>query len=81
MPGQVIFKPVAALPAGGQLTVKIVAAAQKAGDLRFRAELSCGEPDTKLVAEDTTRFYGAAAASPAPQAAERPDVEPTPARR
>ncbi|NLX55793.1 MAG: hypothetical protein GXY58_11820 [Planctomycetaceae bacterium] len=81
VPGQVIFKPVAALPAGGQLTVKIMAAAQKAGDMRFRAELSCGDPDTRLVAEDTTRFYGVAAPSPAPQAAERPDIGPTPARR
>jgi len=82
VPGQVIFKPIASLPAGGQLTVKVVATAQKAGNLRFRAELSCGEPDTKLASEETTRFYGAAAESPAPQAAERPTLdEPTPARR
>jgi uncharacterized repeat protein (TIGR01451 family) len=81
VPGQVIFKPIAAIPAGGQLTVKVLAAAQKPGSLRFRAELSCGEPETKLVSEETTRFYGTAADNPAPQAADRSSDEPTPARR
>jgi hypothetical protein len=81
VPGQVIFKPIASLPAGGQVTVKVVAVAQKAGNLRFRAELSCGEPETKLVSEETTRFYGPAAEGSAPQSAARSDAEPTAARR
>jgi uncharacterized repeat protein (TIGR01451 family) len=81
VPGQVVFKPIASLPAGGQITVKVVATAQKPGNLRFRAELSCGEPETKLVSEETTRFYGTAAGSPAPQSADRSAEEPTPARR
>jgi uncharacterized repeat protein (TIGR01451 family) len=81
VPGQVIFKPIASLPAGGQITVKVTAKAQKPGNLQFRAELSCGEPETKLVSEETTRFYGSTAGNSAPQSAERPAGEPTPARR
>ncbi len=79
MPGQVIFKPIASLPAGGQITVKVTATAQKPGNLQFRAELSCGEPETKLVSEETTRFYGSATDNSAPQSAERSAGEPTPA--
>ena len=81
VPGQVIFKPIRSLPAGGQVTVKVTAEAQKAGNLRFRAELSCSEPETKLVSEGSTRFYGSAADNSAPQSAERSAGEPTPARR
>ena len=32
----------------------------KAGNLRFRPELTCGELETKLVSEGSTRFYGSA---------------------
>ena len=60
VPGQVIFEPIRSLPAGGSVTVKIVAKAQKAGNLQFRAELKCSELETKLVSEGSTRFYGSA---------------------
>jgi uncharacterized repeat protein (TIGR01451 family) len=82
VPGQVIFHPITSLPAGGQVTMKVVATAQKAGNLRFRAELTCGEPETKLVSEETTRFYGTASDHRSSEAADRSSGEqPTPARR
>ncbi len=82
VPGQVIFDPIEKIPAGGQVSLKITARAAQGGNLRFRAELTCGDPETKLVAEENTRFYGAPAGSPAPpQSADRSGGEPTPARR
>ena len=60
VPGQVVFEPIRTLPAGGQMTLKITAKAAKAGNLRFRTELTCGELETKLVSEGSTRFYGTA---------------------
>ncbi len=88
VPGQVIFDPISVLPAGGQITLKVQARASMSGNLRFRAELTCPDPDTKLVSEETTRFYGAAAQSAgtagpgtaaAPSTANRPPLAPTPA--
>jgi uncharacterized repeat protein (TIGR01451 family) len=81
VPGQVIFEPIRSLPAGGQVTLKITAKAQKSGNLRFRAELTCSELETKLVTEGSTRFYGSAADNSTPQSAQRPASEPTPAKR
>ncbi len=60
VPGQVIFDPILAIPAGGELVLKITARANTGGNARFRAELTCSEPDTKLVSEETTRFFAAA---------------------
>ncbi len=77
--GQVLFDAIRSLPAGGEITVKITARAAKDGNLRFRAELSCSDPDTKLVSEESTRFY-ASPSSEAAQTAESPG-QPTPARR
>jgi hypothetical protein len=82
VPGQVIFDPIATLPAGSQITLQITAKAARAGNLRFRAELNCGNPETKLVSEENTRFFGAAEAGGSGlQPAERSAGEPTPARR
>jgi uncharacterized repeat protein (TIGR01451 family) len=86
VPGQVIFEPIRVLPAGGQVTVQVKAKALKAGNLRFRAELSCNELETKLVSELTTRFYAAAGEGSAPgsrpvSADRAAGSEPTPARR
>jgi uncharacterized repeat protein (TIGR01451 family) len=79
--GQVIFEPIRSLPAGGSVTVKIMAKAQKAGNLQFRAELKCSELETKLVSEGSTRFYGSATDNSATQSAQRPAGEPIPAQR
>jgi hypothetical protein len=38
--------------------LKIVARADKSGNHRFRAVLKCDDPETELVAEDTTQFFG-----------------------
>lgn len=81
VPGQVIFEPMESVPAGGQVSLKITAKASQSGNLRFRAELDCGTPETKLVAEENTRFYGAAAGASAPRSASRSPNQPTPARR
>jgi len=84
VPGQVIFAPMQMLPAGGKVVLKITAKATTPGSLRFRAELTCPDPDTKLVSEETTQFYSRAASvgtSPATTTAARPPVAPTPARR
>ena len=64
-----------AIPAGGEVTVKITARAGKGGNLRFRAELNCSKPETKLVAEESTRFYGTAARSLSRSAVGQPIVE------
>ncbi len=92
VPGQVIFDPIQMLPAGGQITLKIKSRATNSGNLRFRAELTCPDPDTKLVAEETTRFYSRSMAGAAgnarvatpstvPATAAKPPLAPTPARR
>ncbi len=82
VPGQVIFEPIEKIPAGGQVSLKITARAGQGGNLRFRAELTCGDPETKLVAEESTRFYGTPTGSSAgSQSANRSDGQPTPARR
>lgn len=90
VPGQVVFEPIRTLPAGGQVAVQVKAKALQPGNLRFRAELSCTDLDTKLSSEFTTRFYSAAGGGAAPgsrpapagRAAGRADgSEPTPARR
>ncbi len=78
VPGQVIFEPIPSIPAGGQMSLKVTARAGQSGNLLFRAELTCGDPETKLVAEESTRFYGSGNATPS---AQRPTSEPTPARR
>jgi hypothetical protein len=83
VPGQVIFEPIKAIPAGGQISVQITARAQRAGTARFRAELTCGDPDTTLVSEESTRFFAATGAdSGASRTAQSPATgEPTPAKR
>ena len=58
LPGQVVFEPIETIPAGGEVTMRITAKAAQDGNLRFRTELNCGDPETKLVAEESTRFYG-----------------------
>jgi uncharacterized repeat protein (TIGR01451 family) len=72
IPGQALFRPLAKIAPSETLTLKVKARAQKSGTHLFRAEVKCGEPETKLVAEETTRFYGSATAA-------TPSGTPTPA--
>ncbi|HEX3728157.1 MAG TPA: hypothetical protein VHV08_18020 [Pirellulales bacterium] len=57
-PGQVVFKPIAALPAGETVVYRVHARAEKGGNHVFRAEVACHSLNTKLATEETTRFYG-----------------------
>jgi hypothetical protein len=55
--GRVSFKPIEDLPAGREVVLKIRAHAVQPGTHVFRAEVLCRDLDTKLAAEETTRFY------------------------
>jgi hypothetical protein len=79
VPGQVLFDTISSLPAGGEMTLKITARAAKDGNLRFRAELTCADSDTKLVSEESTRFYAKSSGAASQTAGNQ--GEPTPARR
>ncbi|MCA9119055.1 MAG: hypothetical protein H6822_17210 [Planctomycetaceae bacterium] len=71
VPGQVLFHPISRIEPGDELVLKIVAKADKAGNHRFRAELISGDPDTRLIAEESTYYFGEDAARTAarPEAA------------
>jgi uncharacterized repeat protein (TIGR01451 family) len=58
--GEVVFDPVAALDAGQSLVLKIRARAGAPGNHIFRAEVYCKPLQTRLVSEETTRFYSVA---------------------
>ncbi len=62
--GQVIFQPIQRIVAGQELVFKITAKASQAGDHTFRADVVCETPQTKLAAQETTRFYQNAVAQP-----------------
>jgi hypothetical protein len=78
VPGQVLFQPVARIDPGQQVTLRVKARAEKGGNHVFRAEVKCGDPETRLVTEDSTRFFGDAAA---PEIATRPATPAQPPRR
>ncbi|MEX2140859.1 MAG: hypothetical protein WD894_16465 [Pirellulales bacterium] len=58
VPGIVIFKPIAALPPGGEAMFKITAVAKASGHHMFKAEVVCETAGAKLGSEHTTLFYG-----------------------
>jgi uncharacterized repeat protein (TIGR01451 family) len=55
--GRVAFRPIDALPAGGEITIQIRAHAVEPGTHVFRAEVLCSDAEIKLAAEESTRFY------------------------
>ena len=57
-PGQVTFAPLVQIDAGQEVTLKVIAIANKAGSHRFRAQCLCEESDSHEVAEGTTKFFG-----------------------
>jgi uncharacterized repeat protein (TIGR01451 family) len=57
-PGQITMEPLASLAPGQEVVFTIKAKAHRAGNHIFRAEVSCPDLETKLAAEETTRFYG-----------------------
>ncbi|MCY2988795.1 MAG: hypothetical protein NTY19_13130 [Planctomycetota bacterium] len=58
MPGQVQFRPLAQIAPNETVKLQIKAKAASTGNHLFRAEVKCPDPETKLVAEQTTRYYG-----------------------
>jgi hypothetical protein len=88
-PGQVLSGPLATLEAGAEVVLKIKAKADQPGNHIFRAVVQCATPETRLAAEETTKFFGAgpgAAPSPAapmpategPSLSERPGAPASP---
>jgi uncharacterized repeat protein (TIGR01451 family) len=59
VPGQVLFQPIPRIEAGGEVVLKVTAKASEQGAHRFRAQVSATEPDTRLVAEESTYFFDA----------------------
>jgi len=58
IPGQVVFQAIPRIGPGEITKLSIKARADAEGNHVFRAEVKCADPQTKLVAEDTTRFFG-----------------------
>ncbi len=56
--GQVTFKSIPTLAAGSETVLRVHAKADRPANHVFRAELVCESLQTKLAAEETTRFYG-----------------------
>ena len=56
--GQVIFHPIEQIAPGEEVVYKIAARANRSGNHVFRTEVACEEADVRLVAEESTRFYG-----------------------
>ncbi len=78
-PGQVVFSPIPSVPAGGDLILKISARAETAGNHIFRAEVHCKPLGTRLVSEETTRFYQDGPAAEGQTAPIRTAEQPSPA--
>jgi uncharacterized repeat protein (TIGR01451 family) len=57
VPGQVLFEAVPRIDPGQEVTLIVRAKADAQGPKRFRAEVSCEELDTQLVAQETTYFF------------------------
>jgi uncharacterized repeat protein (TIGR01451 family) len=68
--GVVAFHPVGNVPAGGELTLKVKARADRGGKQVFRAEVECGTLGTKLVSAQEMMVFGGDDA-PGPQHADR----------
>ena len=57
VPGQVIFDAIEELGPGDTIMVKVIAVAADEGNHRFRAEIRSELPETRLVAEEATRYF------------------------
>jgi uncharacterized repeat protein (TIGR01451 family) len=78
VPGQVLCKPLQALGAGEQVTLRIKAKSQAVGTHQFRVEVTAADADTRLVSEGTTRFFSEnGRLGPAASTAKKPGLIPT----
>ncbi len=57
IPGQIVFNPITEIAAGQTVELKVKAMADSAGSHRFRVEVRCDDIDTRLSAEETTKFF------------------------
>jgi len=57
-PGQVLFYPVPVLEPNEEIVVKVVARGHAPGNHIFRTEVKSQDPNTRQVAEGTTKFFG-----------------------
>lgn len=67
--GQVVFLPIARIDEGQAIVLKVTARAETSGNHVFRTEVKCSDPETRLVFEGTTKFFGDAAQRPATRSA------------
>jgi archaellum component FlaG (FlaF/FlaG flagellin family) len=81
--GQVVFHPIEEIAPGEEVVYKITAHANRSGNHVFRTEVACEAADVRLVAEESTRFYGSSSAQAdtdedsqraTPSADDQPDV-------
>lgn len=79
--GRVEFSPIRRIGAGEEVVLKIHARGDVAGSHVIRMEVQCESPETQLVSESTTRFFGENAGKPTTKAARSSmkKLEPTPA--
>lgn len=56
--GRVTFNPIRRIAPGEEVVLKIHARGEAAGSHVIRMEVQCTEPETQLVSESTTRFFG-----------------------
>lgn len=57
VPGQVVFAPIERVEPNETVVLTVKAKAEADGNHLFRAEVRCGDPETRLVAEDTTQYF------------------------
>jgi uncharacterized repeat protein (TIGR01451 family) len=57
--GGVVFTPIPRLDPGKTIKLAIVAKATTPGNMIFKSTVVCEDPETKLAAEDSTRYFGA----------------------
>lgn len=88
--GRVTFNPIRRIAPGEEVVLKIHARGETAGSHVIRMEVQCTDPETQLVSESTTRFFGDAAGKtrvsakpgPTPVPAQAPKrLEPAPDER
>lgn len=75
LPGQVVFEPIAFLAPGEKKVLTVSALAETGGNHVFRAELSCEAADIRLVAEESTHYFGSPNRQTGSRYAERQDGE------
>lgn len=63
--GQITFATIDALDPNEEVVAKVTARASTAGNHLFRAELVCESTETRLVVEETTKFYADGPVKPA----------------